>query len=29
MSSNDYWILMWAAFGLLAAWAVIKGISDD
>jgi hypothetical protein len=29
MTSAEYWVLLFAAFGLLAAWAVIKGISDD
>lgn len=29
MSSNDAWYLMCAAWGLLSAWAVIRGLCDD
>jgi hypothetical protein len=29
MTAADYWYLMFAAFGLLCAWAAIKGLSDD
>jgi hypothetical protein len=29
MSSNDAWYLLIAFWGLLSAWAVIKGLSDD
>jgi len=28
MSSYDAWYLMFFAFGLISAWAVIKGFSE-
>lgn len=29
MGANDYWYLMFAAFGLLCGWAVVKGLEDE
>ena len=29
MSINDYWYLIFGAAGLVCAWAVVKGLSDD
>jgi hypothetical protein len=29
MTSATYWYLVFAVAGIVAAWAVIKGMSDD
>ncbi len=29
MSVNDAWYLVMALFGMLCAWAIVKGLSND
>ena len=29
MTSVDYWYLVFAAFGLVCAWAVVKGLDSE
>lgn len=29
MTSAAYWYLIFGAFGMVLAWATIKGLSDD
>lgn len=29
MTSAAYWYLMFAAFGMVCAWAVVKGLSGE
>jgi hypothetical protein len=29
MTVADYWYIVFSGFGLLCAWASIKGLSDD